>query len=353
MPTDVKPLRSFSRVLVVVPTLNERDHIAQVLTRLLEEAGDFHTLRIAVVDGGSTDGTQALVASLAAHHGELRLLHNPARIQSAAINLAVRGFGADADVLVRCDAHAGYPDGYCRRLVESLECHGADAVVVPLDSQGCGGLQSAVAWVSNSPIGTGGAAHRGGHRSGFVDHGHHAAFRMSSFLRVGGYDETFTHNEDSELDCRQRALGCRIDLDAGIRVAYHPRRTLWTLARQYFRYGAGRSRTVRRHPASLRARQLAVPVHVVATALACVLALAWPPALLYVALYLAVLTANALWLALRHRSPSGLWALPAAVVMHFAWGTGFLLALLAARERRWRPETALHAAAEPHTTGGL
>src|SRR5205085_12703716 len=134
-------------------------------------------------------------------------------------------------------------------------------VVVPLDSRGGGGWHRAVAWISTSPIGTGGSAHRAGRRSGYVDHGHHAAFRMERFRGVGGYDESFTHNEDAELDCRQRALGARVYLDAEIRLAYQPRASAAALARQYFRYGKGRSRTVRRHPDSLRLRQLAVPPH--------------------------------------------------------------------------------------------
>ena len=37
-------------------------------------------------------------------------------------------------------------------------------------------------------------------KSGYVDHGHHAAFRAASFKAIGGYDETFSHNEDAEFD---------------------------------------------------------------------------------------------------------------------------------------------------------
>jgi hypothetical protein len=37
-----------------------------------------------------------------------------------------------------------------------------------------------------------------------------AAFRMDTFRNCGGYDETFTHNEDAEFDCRQTRLGGRV-----------------------------------------------------------------------------------------------------------------------------------------------
>jgi succinoglycan biosynthesis protein ExoA len=341
MPTDGAAAQ---RVLVVVPTLNEQAHVAGVVRRLIDEAPAFRELRVVVADGGSTDGTAAIVMEMCGRWPAIRLIHNPARIQSAAVNLAARRFGADADVLIRCDAHAAYPPAFCRRLVETMARVNADAVVVPMDSVGETGLQRAIAWVSNSPIGTGGAAHRGGRRSGFVDHGHHAAFRMAAFRQAGGYDETFTHNEDAELDCRQRSLGARVYLDADIRIGYRPRRTLPALAGQYYRYGAGRSRTARRHRGSLRARQLAVPAHLIVSALALALAPWWRFALLWPALYVAALIVSSAWFAVRHRSLCGLWAGPAAAVMHLAWGGGFLVSLLRTRQPRWRRDMAVQLA---------
>jgi succinoglycan biosynthesis protein ExoA len=238
-------MRTEGGVLVVVPTLNEAPHIGAVLDGLVAEASSLPGMRIVVADGGSADGTVAIVEAAMRRHPQIALVHNPGRIQSAGINLAVRVHGHEADVLIRCDAHASYPADYCRRLVHSLRDPqgggGADAVVVPMDSAGEGCFQRAVAWVSNSPLGTGGAAHRAGRRSGFVDHGHHAAFRMDRFRSSGGYDETFTHNEDAELDCRQRALGARIYLDASIRVGYRPRASARGLWRQYFQCGCGSS----------------------------------------------------------------------------------------------------------------
>jgi succinoglycan biosynthesis protein ExoA len=321
--------------MVVIPTLNEAEHIAGVLEQLLEP--DSATLRLTyiVADGGSSDGTSEIVEKIAKREPRLRLIQNPARIQSAAVNLAVRRFGKDADVLIRCDAHAHYPAQYCSRLVAALTAHEADAVGVPLDSTGQAPLQRAIAWISNSPVGTGGSAHRAGCTSGFVDHGHHAAFRLSSFRRAGGYDHSFTHNEDAELDCRHRALGARIYLDCSLRVDYAPRKDLGALYRQYFKYGEGRSRTVRRHPHSLRLRQLAVPTHLVLAG-AAVLASAWLPWLLvWPALYLLTLLAVASKLAWQHRSASALLGVAAAVTMHTAWALGFFAGLARHRERIW------------------
>jgi succinoglycan biosynthesis protein ExoA len=328
------------RVLVVIPTLNEAAVIAQTLADLDSELPPDVCSIVVVADGGSTDGTPEIVARLARQRTALHLVANPRRLQSVAVNLAARRFGREADILVRCDAHAFYPPGYVGALAESLERSGADAVVVTMDSVGDTGMRRAVAWLSDTPVGSGGSAHRGGRRSGFVDHGHHAAFRMASFLRAGGYDESFSHNEDAEFDCRQRALGARIWLDAGIRLGYQPRGTVGGLWRQYRAYGRGRSRTVRRHPGSMRLRQFAVPLHLAASVLALGLALRWPLALLWPGLYLAALGLTGLVLAWRHRSACGLLAAPLAAVMHTAWALGFLGGLLTLREPRWRAEAA-------------
>ncbi len=327
------------RILVVIPTLNEADTIARVLSDLSQDLPSAAATTFVVADGGSKDGTREVVSRLQRQRADLHLMPNPARIQAAAVNAAIRQYGRGADVLVRCDAHALYPVGFVRGLVETLDRTAADSVVVPMDSAGESCLQRAVAWVSDTRLGSGGSAHRGGRRSGFVDHGHHAAFRAERFRSVGGYDDSFTHNEDAELDCRLRAAGAKIYLDADIRVVYHPRAAFAGLWRQYFAYGRGRSRTVRRHPESIRVRQFAVPFHLAVCTLAVAIA-AWSPLLLWwPALYLALLGLASLALAARHRSACGLLAGTAAFVMHTAWALGFYWGLMSLRESRWRGES--------------
>lgn len=325
-------------VLVVVPTLNEAAHISDLLHFLLEETSGFLSRQIVIVDGGSSDETRLIVARVAENHAYIHLMENPARIQSAAVNLAVSTYGSKAGLLIRCDAHSTYPRGFCRSLAKSLHAHGADSVVVPMDSIGDGCLQRAVAWVSNSTIGTGGSAHRAGRQSGFVDHGHHAAFRMDVFRQVGGYDETFTHNEDADFDCRQRALGARVYLDASIRIAYHPRSTIGGLWRQYFNYGVGRSRTVRRHPRSIHVRQLAVPLNFLIMIGSMALAPVWPLLLMFPMLYFFALLLTAGSFLIRKRSACALLTPAVAWVMHMAWACGFFKSLLSTRERVWKSE---------------
>ena len=140
--------------------------------------------------------------------------------------------------------------------------------------------------------------------------------------------------------------GGTIYLDADIRIAYYPRATPGALWRQYFRYGSGRSRTMRRHWASVRLRQLAVPGHAVlslASIAAAAIAgrwefLAWP------LFYLMLLPGASLLLAARKRAWCGFWGGPAAFIMHTAWAGGFFAGLLLIRENTVAPAPSGHGA---------
>jgi succinoglycan biosynthesis protein ExoA len=319
-----------ARVVVAIPTFNEGRNIETVLKAIASEKSEVPDLEIVVVDGGSTDDTIAIARRFASEMPFVHVVSHPGEWISAAVNFVAAGWGTKADVMVRCDAHSNYPKRFVARLLETLQRTDAVSVVVPMDSVGRTCTEKAVAWVSDTLVGSGGSAHRGGKTSGFVDHGHHAAFRLSGFLGVRGYDEAFTCNEDAELDCRLRASGGKIYLDADIRIDYHPRGRFSSLWKQYYKYGRGRSLTIKRHAGSMRIRQIAVPGHIAVMLLSIVATaatgtwyyLAWP------LLYGTILALTSMAVAARHRSLCGLLAGPAAFVMHTAWGLGFWRGLL-------------------------
>lgn len=311
------------RIIVAIPTLNEAESIAACLASLMDGDPALARVRFVVADGGSADDTCAIVSRLAQTRPNLTLIRNSKRIQAAAVNLVARSAGG-ADVLVRCDAHALYPPGYVLGVANALAAEGADSIVSPMDSVGVSAMQRAIAWASDSPFGNGGAAHRAGRRSGPVDHGHHAGFRLARFLSLGGYDERFAHNEDAEYDLRLLRAGGRIHLRADLRVRYRPRATLAALWRQYRNYGRGRRQTLRKHKSRPRLRQAAPAAHLGTMAFCVAFAPLAPALLLYPAAYLAALGVIGAGFAWAKRDWAGLLTAPALFVMHVAWALGFL-----------------------------
>jgi succinoglycan biosynthesis protein ExoA len=318
-------------VLVVIPVLNEAAHIEACIRSLMAGDARLDQARFVVADGGSTDATPAIVNALSREFPNLSLLHNPQRLQSAAVNLAARQLGAGHSILVRCDAHAIYPAGYVMQVADSLSRRGVASLVVPMDAAGDTCFQKANAWIVDTPLGSGGSAHRGGRTSGFVDHGHHAGFDLASFVAGGGYDEAFSHNEDGEFDKRLMKAGERIFLDADIRLVYRPRASVGALARQYFNYGKGRARTILKHRETPRLRQMIPP----AALLACLAGLAIAPltlwGLLVPGVYLATLLGASVVLALNKRSACGLLAGLASATMHMSWAAGFFRQMLSGK----------------------
>lgn len=311
-------------VSVVIPVLNEKDHILSVIDQVRPVNHDYEIL---VADGGSTDGTVELVEALG--DARVRVVDNPQRIQAAGVNVAVAASDVRSRFFIRVDAHCAYPHGWSDMIVDHLSETGATSVVVSMLTQGEGQdapLQAAIAFAQNSKLGNGGAAHRGNQQpSRYVDHGHHAGFLKSFFVENNGYDPSFHVNEDAEYDERTAKAGAKVWLAANAKIIYFPRKSFGKLATQYFRYGKGRCSTVLKHRVKPKLRQLA-PVAIAASAIAGFFLLPLSPAFLIpFALYL-----TAAFLYAFRVTPvesGGRFALRvffAAVTMHLSWGTGFL-----------------------------
>jgi len=323
------------RCMVVIPCLNEVDHIGDLIDQLLEPSERLG-MKIVVADGGSTDGTRATVREIAVAAPRVVLLDNPRRLQSAALNLAVAEYGHEVDYLIRIDAHGGYPDDYCDQLLEDAHETGADSVVVSMATMGFGPFQKATAAAQNSRLGNGGSPHREGASGHWTDHGHHALMRVEAFRAVGGYDESFSHNEDAELDHRLAAAGYRIWMTDKTVMTYYPRATAAALFRQYLGYGRGRAKNILKHGTQLKPRQ-AIPLLVLPAVAGMSLAVLSTTALVPAFLWAAACLGYGAWMAVSQRNPHGALAGVSAMIMHLAWSTGFWLEYLKAwRQQPWK-----------------
>jgi succinoglycan biosynthesis protein ExoA len=310
-------------VTIIVPVLNEEKYIRGAITSLIP-TGNNLDYELIVLDGGSTDRTLGIVTEMAALNSRIRLEPNPARYQSAAVNSGAKIAKPESNIIVRADSHAEYPPDFVVGLVRELQERDVASVVVPMRTRGRGFLQRGIAVAQNSRLGNGGALHRSANSSRYVEHGHHAAFDRKAFLAVGGYDESFTHNEDAELDIRLSNSGARIWLCSELGIAYFPRGSFAGLARQYFNHGSGRARTMFKHRCIPKVRQL-LPLATLAMnvlSLGSGLAFGWPfflPALAYIG---ACMTWG-VYLSVSERDPAGWAGGLAAMIMHQSWAAGF------------------------------
>ncbi len=311
-------------VLVGIPTLNEAAHIETCVRSLLMGDDRLADIKIVVADGGSTDDTVAIVKSLAAEFPNVSVIDNPKRLQSAAINQVAASATAEIKYLIRCDAHSIYPPGFVTQVADAMVRTQAASVVVCMDAVGTDCFQKANAWIVDTPLGSGGSAHRGGTASGYYDHGHHAGFDLAYFRQIGGYDESFSHNEDAEYDHRLALAGGKIWLDADIRLSYLPRATVRSLAKQYYAYGRGRARNLMKHKAKPKLRQLAPVVNFLGLIAAGLGSAVFPVFALYPAAYISALLLASIYIALKYKSACGLLAGLASGTMHIAWAAGFL-----------------------------
>jgi succinoglycan biosynthesis protein ExoA len=158
---------------------------------------------------------------------------------------------------------------------------------------------------------------------------------IRAFKAVGGYDDSFSHVEDVELDIRLRTSGFTIFLTGEVEVTYYPRRTMAALFRQYRNVGCGRARNFFKHRKSAKIRHLILAG--IAPGLSLLLLAPFSFIFALPALSWALLCLGyGLVLGVRQRDPCAAAAGVAAIAMQIGWSVGFFEGLKAGL---WRDKT--------------
>ncbi len=114
---DAEPLR---RILVIVPTYNERDNVGRILPLILNQDPRIEVL---VVDDGSPDGTGAVVAEMAGSEQRIHLLERGKKMGLGTAYLA--GFewalGHDYDAAFEMDADFSHDPRHIPEFLTTLE----------------------------------------------------------------------------------------------------------------------------------------------------------------------------------------------------------------------------------------
>ncbi|MGN6608289.1 MAG: polyprenol monophosphomannose synthase [Jatrophihabitans sp.] len=107
------------RVLVCVPTYNERDNLEILVGRLRAAVPDADVL---VIDDGSPDGTGKIADALADDDPRVHVLHRTEKNGLGAAYIAAFDWGIDEgyDVMVEMDADGSHPPEQLPRLLHAL-----------------------------------------------------------------------------------------------------------------------------------------------------------------------------------------------------------------------------------------
>lgn len=317
-------------VSVIMPVLNEERHLRAAVDRVLAQEYP-GPLEVVLAVGPSRDRTRDVADGLAAADSRVRVVDNPTGRTPDGLNAAIAA--STNPVVVRVDGHAELSEGYIRLAVEELQRVGADNVGGIMNAQGTTVFEKAVACAMKSKIGVGNARFHVGGGAGEADTVYLGVFRRETLERAGGYDAHFARAQDWELNHRIRETGGKVWFTPELSVTYRPRGSFKALSDQYLNYGRWRRVVATRHEGTINLRYLAPPTMVVGTTAAALLGLAWRPAWIVPAGYVAGIVAGGL-ASSRGEEPAVRALMPAVLAtMHWSWGWGFLTSPKALRER--------------------
>lgn len=314
-------------VSVVIPCKNEEQYIGNCVTSFLNQDYPGELLSIHVVDGLSNDGTVEVVKELASEHGNVHLLINKMQTTPNALNLGI--LNSETDVVIIFGAHAVADKSYVTECVKVLERY---------TDVGCAGgiienvhenkTAQVISGAMASPVGVGNAHFRTGSKTGYVDTVAFGAYRREVFETAGLFDETLTRNQDDEFNFRLLKNGFKIFLEPTIKSRYYVRGSISKLFKQYYQYGFWKVVVNKKHNTITTIRQLAPLCFVLLLIIGAVASAIWPWAAWY---YLAGLTCYFIILlveSIRKNPKQVVWSVVIFLVLHLAYGLGYLWALI-------------------------
>lgn len=325
MPTDQSADAGGERlpgVSIVMPVRNEAGHLHAALASVFAQdyAGP---VEVVLALGPSSDGTREIAEEATAAHPQARIVDNPSGRTPEALNAAIAA--SSYPVVARVDAHGALPADYLSTAIPILLETGAANIGGRAVPQGVSAIQRAIAVAMGSPLGMGAARFRVGGEAGVAETVFPGIFQREWLQRVGGFNPDYERAQDWEMNLRIRQAGGTVWFTPQLCVVYHPRRSLGSLAGQFYATGQWRRRLAREHDGALGARYLAPPVLVLGLAASTAAALIWPPTLLAPLGYAVSIVVGGLLISRGERWPVRLRVPAALATMHVSWGCGFLV----------------------------
>jgi len=323
----------FPFVSIIIPCRNEENFIGATLENIIGQDYPKDKLEVFVIDGESTDGTNAITLQVATVNPFIHVLNNPEKVVPPALNMAIRR--SKGDVIIRMDAHSIYPKDYISSLVKNLVELKADNVGgVWITEKGAGTLiADAIAVATSHPFGIGNAQYRlGGKNPMQVDTVPFGCYRKEVFEKIGLFDEDLIRNQDDEFNGRLIKSGGKIFLIPSIKIQYYARATLLKMSTMFYQYGLFKPlvNIKLKYPATLR--QLVPPVLVLSILLLGVLSFfhsfLFSLFALEVIIYLMGVFLVSFFISIRKGLMIFLPLIVTFPIIHFSYGMGYLRGII-------------------------
>ena len=190
-----------SKISVIIPTLNEEEHIEQLLEHLLKYSSKKHIYEIIVVDGGSTDRTRDIIASYISGQAQSRPykdpenslgLENPSQIilidslKGRARQMNAGAKHASGTILYFLHADSFPPKNFDKLIINEVS-KGNEAGCFKMKFNSNHWWLKLAGWLTQFSW----KIARGGDQSQFIT--------KKLFIDLGGFDERFVIYEDNDL----------------------------------------------------------------------------------------------------------------------------------------------------------
>jgi succinoglycan biosynthesis protein ExoA len=211
---------------IIIPCYNESLYLAPCLNSLLENDFSYEDLEILIIDGGSTDGTIAIVESYIENYSFIKLIYNKKKLKPIALNIGIKA--SKGDVVMRIDAHATYNKDYIRKLVNGLYSENVDNIggvrdtYIPIKGTS---MEIALSEAISHPLVVGNAYYRTSvlQSKQLVDTVFCGCYRREVFEKIGLFNEHLIRTQDREFNLRLIDSGGKIMLDPDVRCMYYSR----------------------------------------------------------------------------------------------------------------------------------
>lgn len=314
-------------ISVIIPMLNEEKYIAKCVQSVINQDYPKDLVECLVVDGGSTDKSIEIVKGLAKKYSNIKLLGGLGVNCPTAINIGIKE--AKGEIICKVDAHGYVALDFLKMglkfLYQNKDIKCVGGPIRPVTETF---ISKVNALARTSVFGVGRGIYSLSWKEQFVDSVQCGIYRRDLFYEIGDFDEQLQFGEDEEINWRVRKAGWGIYFTPAIKFFYYPRDSIRRLFTQYYNYGNGRVKVIKKHLDFFRVKHI-IPSTFIIILIGSIILL--PFNILFLWFFLAItsfyvlssLTFSAL--ISKKEGWRYLWVLPISFAcLHFGYGLGFL-----------------------------